>query len=226
MLGMRVMQQREGKWLDDAGEPINVDRAMAAGAREDARRSTMERFLRIAAGEEGQARSWFVLRVDSAELKDVDNFLSRHGIGTFLPMRKIQVLITRTRRRKRNVERPVWPGLLFVQVAPCNEAWVGLSMVKGARTVLKAPTADKPTPLRDKEIAEVEGLVKAGKFDQKKAAPNLQIGDTVMIKAGRFAQMEGVLEGYVKTRAARVLAHIFGGVVPIEVDLAKIVKAD
>lgn len=221
------MMAIDSRQLNNKDEVLG-DRSVEKALRQRAANRMQELYLAMASGAAGWEagepirRRWFVLTVENRSEKDVEKSLSDAGIEAWLPMKKTEILVQGT-RRIRNVERPVWLGYVFVSVVPCPEAFAGLAGVKGIRAILGTDIG--PVAISAKEVNELMGLVKKGAFDEKRASQPFRPGSTVMIKSGPFAAFNAVLEGYVGTRAARVLVAIFGRVTPVELDLAQIGKS-
>lgn len=203
-------------------ERIDTSRAEDAGDRQRAANALHAHYLAIASGATGwqagevSARRWYVLTVASQAERAVEKSLGDAGIEAWVPMKMTELLIQGT-RKKRNVERPVWLGHIFVSVVPTAETWHGLRGVDGVRKVLGS--AFGPVSVPDKKINELKEMVDNGTFNEKRAGKVMEVGQRVKVKLGSYVEFTGVVEGYVGTRAVRVMASMFGSVRPIEVDL-------
>lgn len=69
-------------------------------------------------------------------------------------------------------------------------------------------------------------LAQAGAFDERYAPTGLKVGEKVRIGVGPFAAFEGVLAGYAKGRAARVMTWLLGREHLVDVKLANLEKLD
>lgn len=208
--GKRLSEVRR-VMIDRDGAPHDVERALRAERESAARQANLERV----AGAEGILRQWFVIRTANRSEKAVDDRLRLAGIETWMATKTVALEVKHTRRR-RNVERPVWLGYLFVRVVPSAAAWVGLRGVDGVVSVLG--TERGPLPVKDEIINDLRGLVAEGAFNLKRDG-DIAIGTKVMIERGPMKWCQGVLDGYVGTRAARVMVPVFGGIVPVEIGL-------
>lgn len=221
---MMAIDSRQLSKMDEVLGERSVEKAL----RQRAANRLQDLRLAIASGAAGweagmpSSRKWFVLTISNRAEKDVEKSLRDAGIEVWLPMKRTEILVKGT-RRVRNVERPVWLGYVFVSVVPSDETWAGLTRVKGVQGILGS--GDGPLSINAKEVSELMGLVQKGAFDEKRASRPFKPGSTVMIESGPFASFDAVLEGYVGTRAARVLVAIFGRVTPVELDLAQIAKS-
>ena len=197
--------------------------AIAKVMKARANRLMEEAFLAVAAGQEGERRQWFALTTTHRAEKDVEKCLTDAGVTAWVPMRRTVVQCRKAQRRRERHEA-IFDGYVFVRVVPCDEAFVGLSRVRGVAGIVAA--SGVAFPIRDKEMEALIGLVDAGWFDVREIDGRLSVGSKVRIDAGAFAGFGGVLDGYVGKRSARVLAHILGGETAVIVPLAKLTKSD
>ena len=181
-----------------------------------------EKFLAIAAGNEQSDKQWFVLKTANKQEKAVSQSVSNFGIETWLPMKSEARSVKYTRRSKQ-IEVPVFNGYLFVRVVPCVESWVGLSRVDGAISLIFGQHG--AIVVSDKYINDIRCLTDVGSFNDLKNFPRYNNGERVSFPVGSAGVFDGVIEGYVGTRAARVLAFIFGQERTIEVPLAYLIKS-
>lgn len=214
------MMMARSKQLNEA-ERINLDRCYAKSDKVMKERR-MENGLISAASKERIGRRWFVLGVASRGEKAVEKELTDAGIEAWVPVKIVNVQVRHADRIARR-ERPVFRGYVFVKVAESADAWAGLKTFRNVRGILCGPNG--PTPVADEKMNDLMGLVEKGVFnDKRRKGPYLE-GSRVLIKSGPFADFKGVIEGYVGTRSARVLTHLFGGEVVCTVPIAKLAKA-
>lgn len=206
-----------------ATDELMADERMAKVMKSRANRLMEEAMLAAAAGREGEARRWFALVTTNRAEKDVEKSLDEAGVTAWVPKRTRIVQCRRAQRRRERIE-PIFSGYVFVRVVPCDEAFVGLGRVRGVAGIVAA--SGVAFPIRDKEMEALIGLVDAGWFDVKEIDGNIAPGSRVRIEAGRFAAFEGVMDGYVGKRAARVLTRLFGQEMAVTVPLAKLAKSD
>ncbi len=130
---------------------------------------------------------WFALLVKSRHEFITRDELLRKGIEPFLPsVLKLQ----QWRDRKKRVEFPVFPGYLFVHIAPHPEAF--LQVVKTRGTVsLVSLVPGYPTPVANHEIDGLKKVVASGQpFD---VYPGYRVGTRVRIRRGPLQGAEGVI---------------------------------
>ncbi|MBX8811110.1 MULTISPECIES: transcription termination/antitermination NusG family protein [Brucellaceae] len=181
-----------------------------------------EKFLAIAAGNEQSEKQWFVLKTANKQEKAVSKSVSNFGIETWLPMKKA-LQPRRYTRPAKEIEVPVFGGYLFVKAVPCAESWVGLSRIDGAISVVFGQCG--ALVVSDKYMNDLKCLNDVGSFNDLKNFPRYKNGERVSFPVGSAGVFEGVIEGYVGARAARVLAFIFGQERTIEVPLANLIKS-
>lgn len=181
-----------------------------------------DKFLAIAAGDERTEKQWFVLRTAHRREKDVTNSVNNSGIETWLPMKKA-LQKRRFNKPSKEVSAPVFDGYIFVKVVPCAESWVGLSRVDGAYSLIFGRNG--ALVVSEQYINDLKRLIDGGSFDESKVMPAYQAGERVSFPIGHAGVFEGVIAGYVGTRAVRVLSFIFGQETTIEVPLANLIKS-
>ena len=181
-----------------------------------------EKFLAIAAGNEQSEKQWFVLKTANKQEKAVSKSVSNFGIETWLPM-KSEARSVKYTMKKKVVQVPIFNGYVFVRVVPCAESWVGLSRIDGAISLIFGQYG--AIIVSDKYMNDLRCLTEVGSFNDLNDFPRYKNGERVSFPVGSAGVFEGVIEGYVGTRAARVLAFIFGQQRTIEVPLANLIKS-
>lgn len=220
MMRIDPKQLNERAWLDRNGDPINIDRAWQKSDRVMADRCLADELLADfnASGD----RRWYALRVDvgvrEIELRDL---LTAKRIDAVVPVKSV----AKPGYKGKGwtfIHKPVLRGRVFVNGAPGNRAFAGLLKVKGVAAIVGA--GEKPYPIRDRDMNVFMALAQDGAFDERRSPGGLKVGDKVRIRVGAYADVEGVLQGYVGSRAARVETMLFGGVMTVDVTLAHIEK--
>lgn len=156
-------------------------------------------------------QSWFALSVKSRhEFVARDELLSR-GVETFLP---IVTKLQQWRDRRKRVQFPVFPGYLFVRVAPCPEDF--LQVIKSRGTVrLICLEPGRPTPVATQEIEALKTVVASGQpFD---VYPGYQIGARVRVRRGPLEGAEGVVAKREGTQLFFVNVEILGRSVGVRI---------
>jgi transcriptional antiterminator NusG len=87
-------------------------------------------------------------------------------------------------------------------------------------------SATKPSPLSRREVERILGVAKEeGKKEKPTFKPAWEVGETVRVVGGPFADFNGVIEDInVDQSKVRVLVDIFGRETPVELNFDQIVK--
>ncbi|HQQ35183.1 MAG TPA: transcription termination/antitermination protein NusG [Rugosibacter sp.] len=120
-------------------------------------------------------------------------------------------------------ERRLYPGYVLVQMEMNDETW---HLVKGTPRVSSfiGGTAQKPTPIKDKEVEII-----LRRMDDSKSNPTQKLtfekGEAVRVVDGPFKDFSGSVEeiNYEKSKL-RVSVVIFGRATPVELDFSQVEK--
>ena len=211
------------KQLNNA-QAIDISRADAKSDRTMAERMMDARLLAAASMQVEGERRWFALRTANRNEQPLCESLVASDVDAIVPLKKVPLKRRLPGACDKVVHRPVVSNLIFVRMVLSAEAIVGLLRIKGVSGIIGSQ--GKPYPIGDREMNGFMDLAQAGAFDQRNGVQGLKAGSKVRIKDGPFAEFEGVLQGYVRSRHVRVLAQLFGGKVTMELTLAQIEKLD
>jgi transcription elongation factor/antiterminator RfaH len=131
--------------------------------------------------------NWYALHVKSRHEFVVSGELQRKGIETFLPS---VTKLNQWKDRKKRVEFPLFPGYLFVSIAPEPERFVNVIKTRGAVTFVSLEPGC-PTTVAPEEIRALK-IILAGS-EQIDIYPRLKQGNRVRVKSGVFQGAEGIL---------------------------------
>lgn len=120
-------------------------------------------------------------------------------------------------------ERRLYPGYVLVQMEMSDESW---HLVKSTPRVTSfiGGTAQRPTPIKDKEVEII-----LRRMDDSKSNPTQKMtfekGESVRVIDGPFKDFSGSVEeiNYDKNKL-RVSVVIFGRATPVELDFAQVEK--
>lgn len=125
--------------------------------------------------------------------------------------------------QKRKTERKFFPGYILVKMEMNDSTW---HLVRHIPKVLGfiGGTADKPTPISEKEVENILSQVK-DTHDKPKPKTLFEVGEVIRISDGPFTDFVGVIEevNYEKSRV-KVSVMIFGRATPIELSFDQIKK--
>lgn len=131
--------------------------------------------------------NWYAIYVKSRHEFVVSGELQSKGIETFLPS---VTKLNQWKDRKKRVDVPLFPGYLFVSIAPDPEEFLRVLKTRGAVTFISLEPGH-PTPVAPEEIRALKILLDVGeKID---VYPHLKQGARVRVKNGAFRGAEGIL---------------------------------
>jgi len=121
-------------------------------------------------------------------------------------------------------ERRFFPGYILVQMEMTDETW---HLVKSTPKVTGfiGGSAMRPTPISDKEVANILHQVQEG-VEKPKPKVLFEAGESVRVTEGPFTDFNGTVEevNYEKSKI-RVSVLIFGRATPVELDFGQVEKA-
>ncbi len=158
-------------------------------------------------GEAEIIMGWFVLHVGPRTEKKVAFVCTRHSIAHYLPLRESVKI---HQRRKVIVQKPLFPGYLFVELRPETRVHV-------LRTnhILQIIAPEHENQL----LYELEQIRFALSVDARlQSDAHLASGTRVRIKAGVFSGLEGYVDQLAKKTCVRLNVELVGQSVIVEVD--------
>jgi len=132
-----------------------------------------------------QGIQWFAVFTLPNHEKRVSAHCQQRQIESFLPLYKVRHRWKN--RRTVDLELPLFPNYLFVQIAPHNR--VRVLELPGVVSIVSSAGQLVPVP-RDYVTALRDGL----RVYKIEPHPNLKVGELVRIKSGPLAGAEGILE--------------------------------
>jgi transcriptional antiterminator NusG len=221
--GSKQLSESDRVWLDQKGEPINIDRAWQKSDRR-IELSRREQAMLAAAGMDGPEAQWYVLQVERGSDSVVDKSLEDAKIERWMAQ---ETIIVRRRGRfgmMRPTPRtvPFLPGYIFVKVVWCAPCWHALTSIKGVVGVLGG--GDRPASVPEGKVLKMRADVENDPEAIKAMIKSFQIGDEVSVDDGPFASFPGVVERVGDNGRASIEVLIFGRAVSVDLDLAQISK--
>jgi transcriptional antiterminator NusG len=176
------------------------------------------------------AKRWYVVHAYSGFEKSVQRGLleriSRTGMQDFFGdiLVPVEEVIEMKGGQKSISERKFFPGYVLVQMEMNDDTW---HLVKNTPRVtgFVGGTALKPTPITDKEVADIMQQMQDG-VEKPKPKVLFENGEMVRVKEGPFTDFNGTVEdvNYEKSKM-RVSVTIFGRATPVELDFSQVEKA-
>jgi len=133
--------------------------------------------------------NWYAVKTMSRHERFVANELEYQGVTSFLPS------ITEIHRwsdRRRKVERPLFPGYLFVRAAMSAQLRRAVLFARGVAGFITMK--GDPIPIPDEQIENVQKLL--ANDIPCIAHPFLRIGQRVRIRGGSLNGVEGILTAF------------------------------
>jgi transcriptional antiterminator NusG len=125
--------------------------------------------------------------------------------------------------KKKVVKRKVFPGYVLVEIVMTDDSWYVVRNTPGVTGFVgSAGSGSKPTPLLPEEVTV---LLKRMGVEEARIDVDYEIGETVRVKEGPFANFTGSIEEMDKDRSKlKVLVNMFGRDTPVELDFTQIDK--
>ncbi len=173
------------------------------------------------------AKKWYAIQTyagsEMSVKRAIENIFKQMGIEEKLEeiLVPTEDVIEVKNGEKKITERSLYPGYVFAKLDLDTEVWHKIqSLPKVSRFIGESK---KPTPLSEKDIKLI--LEKA----EKKAAPkpkiSFEVGESVRITEGPFANFTGVVEEYDMVHGTLKLnVSIFGRSTPVEILYSQVEK--
>ncbi|QFS84796.1 transcription termination/antitermination protein NusG [Roseivivax sp. THAF197b] len=150
------------------------------------------------------ADNWFAAQLKPNGLTIAERNLKRQGFRHFTPKR------LETLRRAEKVvttPRPLFPGYIFVRFDPANPDWRALNATRGlTRIIVDDPRKPQSLP-EDFMAALIDRCDEQGLL---KAAPALNLGDTVRVVSGPMVDLVSRIEGFDTDGRIKLLMDLMG----------------
>lgn len=195
-----------------------IDRARALSRRQQA--------LLAAAGETVPDQAWIVARVASGYDFAVHKSLANAGIESWVPVVKVLPAWRGGQKKQLRlpVDKPVWPGYLFVHCAMTERAWAGLYTVDGMIALLGVE--GRPLRVKAEQVSVLRACLSSDQDVATKVAGRLAKDDRVVVSKGPFMTFPGIALTDEHNGRALVEVMVFGRAVPVDLSLAQITKQD
>ena len=176
------------------------------------------------------SKRWYVVHAYSGFEKSVQRALiervARNGMqdafGRILV--PVEEVVELRSGQKSISERKFFPGYVLVEMDMNDETW---HLVKSTPKVtgFVGGTANKPTPISEKEVEKIMQQMQDG-VEKPRPKVLFEPGEVVRVKDGPFTDFHGSVEhvNYEKSRL-RVSVTIFGRSTPVELKFGQVEKA-
>ena len=175
------------------------------------------------------SKRWYVVHAYSGFEKSVQRALveriARDGMQDFFGQILVPVeeVVEMRNGQKSISERKFFPGYVLVEMEMNDDTW---HLIKSTPKVtgFVGGTANKPTPISEKEVDKIMQQMKDG-VDKPRPKVLFEVGGMVRVKEGPFTDFNGSVEdvNYEKSKI-RVSVTIFGRATPVELDFGQVEK--
>ena len=172
--------------------------------------------IQTTAGHENKVRSLIQRKIE-ADPRPAEERLIRQAL---VPT---QDVVEIKNGKKVNVERKIFPGYVLVEMEMTDDSW---HLVKSTPKVtgFVGGTANKPTPISQKEVDAILQQVQEG-VERPKPSISFEIGENVRVSDGPFASFNGSVQEVDEERSRlKVEVSIFGRAVPVDLEFGQVEK--
>lgn len=176
------------------------------------------------------SKRWYVVHAYSGFEKSVQRALTERVARSGMQDKFGQILvpveevIEMRGGQKAVSERKFFPGYVLVEMEMDEDSW---HLVKSTPKVtgFVGGSANKPTPISDKEVDKIMQQMQEG-VEKPRPKVLFEVGEVVRVKEGPFTDFHGSVEdvNYEKNRL-RVSVTIFGRATPVELEFGQVEKA-
>lgn len=168
-----------------------------------------------ARGQSAAASQWYVIQAKPRQEARVVRHLALAALSSFLPF----IEVTRRRRSARTTcLEPLFPGYLFIRLAPLHRdpgMWNTVRWTPGVSRILTVGAT--PVPVPEEFVAEIEKRTSEHGF--VRLASPLVNGARVRVCSGPFQDLEAVFDRPLsRAGRVRVLLQLMGQPTSVEID--------
>ena len=167
---------------------------------------------------EKSSENWFVTQLRPQGLRRAEENLARQGFESFCPKR-LETVVKQGKRLAQ--QKPLFPGYLFVQFDPKSNGWTAINSTRGISRLILADIR-KPTPLPSQFMAGL--MARCDALGVVTAPPDLEVGDTIRVLSGPFAETVARIETLADDDRIRILMDLMGRETRISVSKSRVEK--
>lgn len=173
-------------------------------------------------------KNWYVLHTYSGYENKVKANLEKRVESMGMTDKIFRVIVPEEETeikngKKKVVKRKVFPGYVLVELVMTDDSWYVVRNTPGVTGFVgSSGSGSKPTALLPEEVVVI--LKRMG-VNEARVDANYEIGETVRVKEGPFANFTGSIEEMDKDKSKlKVLVNMFGRDTPVELDFSQIDK--
>jgi transcription termination/antitermination protein NusG len=173
---------------------------------------------------------WYIVHAYSNFEKKVAEAIrdtaNQNGLGdmveqVLVPSEEVTEVV---RGRKRVSERRYFPGYVLVKMELSDATYHLVKDTPKVTGFLGADHGKKPTPVSEREVQRILGVVEEG-AERPKQIIRFEIGEKVRVVDGPFASFEGFVEEADEGRMRlKVAVSIFGRATPVDLEYGQVQK--
>jgi transcriptional antiterminator NusG len=149
-----------------------------------------------------------------------NNNLTEYFGDVLVPTESVMELV---KGQRRTTTRKFFPGYMFVQMILDDRTF---TLVKNTPKITGFLGGTKPTPVPEREITGLQTTVSEGKQPKPRAKVHFEVGDSVRVVDGPFANFSAKIEEVKQDKQkVKVSVSIFGRATPVELDFTQVEKA-
>lgn len=167
-------------------------------------------------------KKWFAIRTKPSREEVAKINLENQGLSVYLPMMSRTVSHA---RRKKLVMRPVFPGYLFLRLAPEERNWHAISSTRGVYAPVRFGDLYVPVPdwviaqIKQKENKET-GAISLSELKREKLSPGME----VQVRLENKVSAEGVILSFNGQDNVILLMNLLGKELKAKVPMEKLEK--
>ncbi len=172
------------------------------------------------------AAKWFVVHTSSGHEIRVMETLRQRVETMNLQGRIFEMLVPTQDKiiirggKKATIKEKIFPGYLLVKMILDDATWLAVRTTAGITGFVG--TGNKPTPLSELEVANIQKFVSAPAPRYK---TKFSVGEAIKIADGPFSDFLGTIHEMDEEKGkVKVLVSIFGRETPVELDFLQIQK--
>lgn len=174
-------------------------------------------------------KNWYVVHTYSGYENKVKANLEKRVESMGMQDKIFRVIVPEEEERdvkngkEKITKRKVFPGYVLVEIVMTDDSWYVVRNTPGVTGFVgSAGHGSKPTPLLPDEVTSI--LKQMGMEDRRPDA-NFELGESVTVKEGPFADFAGVVEEIDQDKGKlKVLVSMFGRETPVELDFDQVSK--
>lgn len=173
-----------------------------------------------------QKRQWYVVHTYSGYENKVKANLEKRVSSMGMEGKIFEVIVPMEETmemkdgQKKLVKKKIFPGYILVEMILTDDSWYVVRNTPGVTGFVGS--GSRPTPLLEEEV---EQILKQMGMEKPKPRIDLEIGQSVRVRSGPFAEFVGSIEEIDLERGKlRVLVSMFGRETPVELDFSQVEK--